>query len=98
MPTATRPSWWGGVLPTLVLPVVVALFTVAGTRWAMFVQPAARPFDALAAVLLLIGPIALVPRRANPPLALLVVAMALAGYLIVGYPVGPIPVAGPASV
>ncbi|MDN5918715.1 MAG: sensor histidine kinase [Pseudonocardia sp.] len=93
MPAETRPSWWGGVVPTVVLPVVVAFLMLGGSGFAGFRQPLARPLDAVAVVLLLLGPAALVVRRANPPVALLVAAAALTAYVVVGYPVGPLPAA-----
>ncbi len=93
MPTATRPSWWGGVLPTLVLPAVVAFLTLGSTAFAALRQPAARPLDVLAVVLLVIGPAALVVRRARPREVLAVAAAAVVVYIGLGYPGSPMPAA-----
>ncbi|QJY48505.1 sensor histidine kinase [Pseudonocardia broussonetiae] len=89
---ALRP-WWGGVWPTVVLPLLVAGFTLAGTQWSRWGQPAARPVDALAVVLLLAGPALLVVRRAWPGPVLVLTAAVLVGYLALGYPTGPVFVA-----
>ncbi len=93
VPAATRPSWWGGAVPTIVAPAVVAAVTLVGTRFAGAFQPAARPLDALAVVLLLAGPAALVVRRVRPPLTLAVCVLALGAYVVAGYPFGPVPLA-----
>ncbi|WP_130293133.1 sensor histidine kinase [Pseudonocardia sediminis] len=93
MSATTRPSWWGGVLSTIVAPAAVAAVTLGGTRFAAYVQPAARPLDALAVVLLLVGPAALVVRRVRPPAALAVCVLALGAYVVAGYAFGPVPLA-----
>ncbi|MBP2365249.1 sensor histidine kinase [Pseudonocardia parietis] len=98
MPTDRRPGWWGGVVRTLVLPAVVALLTAGGTAFALQRRywgppgpalPEAVPFDGVAVALLAIGPLALVFRRANRVVALLVTAAAAVIYLGIGYPPGP---------
>ncbi|GAA3234770.1 sensor histidine kinase [Pseudonocardia petroleophila] len=80
--------------PTVLVPLLVAVLTLAGTQWAARAgQPAARPVDGIAVVLLLAGPALLVVRRARPGLVLGLVAAVLVGYLALGYPVGPVFVA-----
>ncbi|MFP5071852.1 histidine kinase [Pseudonocardia nantongensis] len=94
MPTVSRPSWWGGVLRTLVLPAVVALLTAGGTvfgtmrrSWDPPIVPVeGTPIDGVAVALLAVGPLALVFRRSNRVAALAVTAGALVGYLGLGYP------------
>ncbi|MFC4944429.1 histidine kinase [Pseudonocardia sp. GCM10023141] len=93
MPTAQRPSWWGGVLPTVILPLGVAAILAGGTGFARLHQTGARPLDLLAVVLVAIGPIVLVVRRRHPPATLAVAVLALIAYLAFGYPFGPIFVA-----
>jgi signal transduction histidine kinase len=94
MSTATRPGWWAGPLPTLVLPFAVAAFTLLGTFGAARGQPLARPLDALGIALLLAGSAALVVRRWYPPGALGVAALTACAYLALGYPYGPVFLAG----
>lgn len=89
VPTPTRPSWWGGVLRTLVLPAVVALLTAGGTAFALnrpWGGPPGGALDGIGIALLAIGPLALVFRRANRVAALAVTAGAVVGYLGLGYP------------
>lgn len=76
--------------PTSFIAVSVALVQVVGTVFAASRQDGARPLDALAFVLLLAGPAALLLRRRMPVLMLpLTFAVALA-YLLAGYPWGPV--------
>lgn len=87
---------------TLVLPVVVALLTAGGTTFVASRRgagdwsagpfpPDGFPLDRLAVVLLAIGPVALVFRRANRVVALAVAAAAVVAYLGLGYPpAGPV--------
>ncbi len=49
-----------------------------------------RPLDALGVAFLLVGPVALVLRRANRPAALAVTALATITYFLVGYAFGPV--------
>ncbi|WP_170231626.1 sensor histidine kinase [Pseudonocardia kunmingensis] len=93
MRTDVRASWWGGVLPTVVLPVVVGLVTLVGTGFAEQAGTGLRPLDLLGRVLLLAGPAALVVRRWNPPVVFAGVGAVLLGYLAAGYPFGPVPLA-----
>jgi signal transduction histidine kinase len=74
----------------VLLPVAVAVVTVAGTLAAARGQPAARPLDALGVALLLAGPLALAVRRAYPATTLAVAVLAVGGYLAAGYPWGPV--------
>jgi len=83
------PGWWGGARSTVLLPALVAVFSVGGSSFAGWHQTG-RPLDGLALVLLLVGPPALVVRRWNPPVVLGVVAAALTVYLALGYPYGPV--------
>ena len=93
MRTGGRPSWWAGVLPTAVLPVAVAAFTLIGTGFAQQFDTGLRPLDPLGKILLLAGPAALVVRRWNPPAVFAGIAGVLLVYLAAGYPFGPVPLA-----
>jgi signal transduction histidine kinase len=94
MGTAERGGWWAGPLPTLVLPLVVGAFTVVGTFRAAEGQPFARSLDALGIALLLTGAAALVVRRRYPAGVIAVAAAAACVYLGLGYPYGPVFLAG----
>lgn len=74
----------------MALPLAVAAVTVVGTTFASRGQPLARPLDAVGIALLLAGPAALGVRRIQPVAALGLAAAALAVYLAVGYPFGPV--------
>lgn len=91
---AVRNGWWAGPLPTVVLPLAVAVFTVIGTFRAAQIQPFARPLDGPAVALLLVGAAALVLRRRYPAAVLGVGAAAAWVYLALGYPYGPVFLAG----
>lgn len=78
------------VLPAMALPLAVGLFAVVGTTFASRGQPLARPLDAAGIALLLAGPAALGVRRIQPVAALGLAAAAVAAYLGVGYPFGPV--------
>ncbi|WP_132428193.1 sensor histidine kinase [Pseudonocardia endophytica] len=93
MPAATRPSWWGGVPRTLALPAVVAFLTFGSTAFAALRQPYARPLDVLGVVLLVIGPAALVVRRAYPREVVVLAAAAVVVWFGLGYPGSPMPAA-----
>ncbi|TQM38994.1 signal transduction histidine kinase [Pseudonocardia cypriaca] len=80
-------------MPTVVVPVAVAVFTVVGTGFAQRFGTGLRLLDPLGGILLLAGPAALVARRWNPPVVLAGVAGALLAYLAAGYPFGPVPLA-----
>jgi signal transduction histidine kinase len=89
-----RNGWWAGPLPTIVLPLAVGAFTVMGTFGASRGQPFARPIDALGIALLLAGAAALVLRRRYPAGVLGFAAAAAGTYLGLGYPYGPVFLAG----
>lgn len=75
----------------LLLPALAAGFIqVVGSFGAADRQPGARPLDALAVVLLLLGPAALPARRRYPVGTLVAAVAALLGYLAMGYPYGPV--------
>jgi signal transduction histidine kinase len=74
----------------MALPLVVGAVTVVGSTFASRGQPLARPLDAAGIALLLAGPAALGVRRIQPVAALGLAATALAVYLAVGYPFGPV--------
>ena len=95
MTTRSGPAPWGAARSarrwgTFGVPVVVGALTVAGTAGAALGQPAARPIDVLAMVLLLTGPAALLARRRHPPVVVAVAAAAAGCYLAAGYPYGPV--------
>ncbi len=93
-PPQWRPPWAGRPPgrrhPRLVLPVVVGLIQVFGTRAAQHNQPTARPLDLLAYALLLVGPAALAFRRAHRIPVLVVALAADLLYFLLGYAYGPI--------
>jgi signal transduction histidine kinase len=93
MRTGWRPIWWAGVLPTVVLPVAIAVFTLVGTTFAQEFGTGLRYLDVLGRLLLLAGPAALIFRRWNPPVVFAGVAGVLLVYLAAGYPFGPVPLA-----
>jgi signal transduction histidine kinase len=93
MRTGGRPSWWAGVLPTVLLPLAVAVFTLVGTTFAQEFGTGPRHLDLLGKLLLLAGPAALVVRRWHPPAVLAGIAGVLLIYLTMGYPFGPVPLA-----
>jgi signal transduction histidine kinase len=76
--------------PTAVIVVVVAVIQVAGSAFASSRQPGHRPLDAVALVLLLLGPAVLAFRRRAPLVMLPVAAGATAAYLALGYAWGPV--------
>jgi signal transduction histidine kinase len=78
-------------LARLVVPGLVAGgIQLVGSFGASMRQPAARPLDAVAVVLLLAGPVALLARRRFPVATVAVTAAAMLGYLAAGYPYGPV--------
>jgi signal transduction histidine kinase len=93
MGTGEPRSWWAGVVPTVVLPVAVAVFTVVGTGFAQRFGTGVRLLDPVGGILLLAGPAALVARRWNPPVVFAGIAVVLLAYLAAGYPFGPVPLA-----
>ncbi len=81
------------MVPTVVLPLAVAVFTLVGTGFAQQYGTGLRMLDVLGRVLLLAGPLALVVRRWNPPVVFAGIAGVLLIYLAAGYPFGPVPLA-----
>ena len=72
------------------LPTVVGVIQIMGTRFASFRQPDRIDLDALGIVLLAIGPVALLWRRRYPVVALGLTLASTLGYLLLDYPRGPI--------
>ena len=74
----------------MVGPLLLAVFQVVGTFGAARGQPERRSLDALAIVLVIAGPLALLRIRRNPVLVLWFVAGVTLVYLLRDYPYGPI--------
>src|SRR6476469_8765647 len=68
---------------------IFAAFLVLGTFGAAHAQPWRRPVDAVAVLLVLAGPVALVLLRRGPRLLVGVVAVLTLAYLLAGCPYGP---------
>jgi signal transduction histidine kinase len=85
-----RPVWWGGVLRTILVPVVVGVVAVGGSAFTSKVLTGFRPLDWLGVLFLLVGPVALVFRRANRPVALAATAAATVTWFLLGYAFGPV--------
>ncbi len=85
-----RPVWWGGVLPTIVVPAVIGFVTVIGSAFASKALPGFRPLDWVGVLFLLVGPVALVFRLANRPVALAATAAATVAWFVLGYAFGPV--------
>ncbi|MFW5472666.1 sensor histidine kinase [Knoellia sp. CPCC 206450] len=83
-PRRVPPGAW------VVGPVVVALLQVVGSLGASRGQPAARDIDALGVALLLVGPVALALSRRWAVPCLVVSGLAVAVWLALGYPYGPV--------
>jgi signal transduction histidine kinase len=77
-------------VPAVVLALPIAFFQVVGTLGASRDQHDRLPLDALAYVLLLIGPAALLLRRRYPVAVLATTLAVTVSYLAIGYPYGPI--------
>jgi signal transduction histidine kinase len=93
--TVNEGEWWGhrGPPPPIrrfLLPFVVGLIQVMGTRFAALRQPDHADMDALGILLLAAGPIALLARRRYPVAVLGFVLATTLGYLLLDYPRGPI--------
>lgn len=71
-------------------PLLLAFVQVFGSIGAAREQPDRRPIDLLAVLLLLAGPAALLWLRRFPVPALWVVSAATLGFLLLGYPYGPV--------
>jgi signal transduction histidine kinase len=85
-----RRTWWEGAGRTLLVPAVVGLLTVLGSIQATRGEGGVRPVDAVAVVLLLAGPLALVGRALWAPGVIPVAATAAGTYLALGYGYGPV--------
>ncbi|MGH2680225.1 MAG: histidine kinase [Actinomycetota bacterium] len=87
--TASSPR--ASLLPDAVLAVGLAVFSVIGTYFAsQQAHPIRRPFDAGAAILVVISSLALVARRRRPLLVVAVVFTATLTYFLIGYEDGPV--------
>jgi signal transduction histidine kinase len=89
-------SQWGGHRsfppqgPGFLLPVVVGVIQVIGTRFAALGQPEHADMDVLGILLVAAGPAALLLRRRHPVAVLGFVLVTTLGYLLLDYPKGPI--------
>jgi signal transduction histidine kinase len=89
--TGTGSSARDSLLVDAVLAVGLAAFSVVGTYFAsQQQQPGRRPFDAGAAVLVVIAALSLVARRRNPLAVVAIVFTATLVYFVIGYKDGPI--------
>jgi len=73
-----------------VLGLVLAVVQLVGTRFAARGQPDREPLDALAVLLLVAGPTALIVRHRFPVPVLWTVVVSALAYMLLGYPYGPI--------
>jgi signal transduction histidine kinase len=90
-PWAGRGPWAAGRPPQVALAVALAVVQLVGSLGAARAQPERRSLDLLAVVLLLAGPVALaLMTRARVVLVTVVVGVATAAYLVLGYPYGPV--------
>ena len=85
-----RAARWPTPWPDFALPLAIALFQVVGSVGAADNQPDRDPLDALAFLLLLIGPAALTLRRRRPSVACAVTLAATLIFIGLGYPYGPV--------
>ncbi|HYX43492.1 MAG TPA: sensor histidine kinase [Acidimicrobiales bacterium] len=81
---------WPAPWPEIALPLAVAVFQVVGSVGAADNQPDRDPLDALAFLLLLVGPAVLTQRRRRPSVAAGVTLAATLTYVGLGYPYGPV--------
>lgn len=85
-----RPGWWRGWQADLAVTLVVGVIAILGTHGAASGQPEREPLDALAYVLLVAGPIALMARHRFPVGVYVFTFGATLAYVLLGYPLGPI--------
>jgi signal transduction histidine kinase len=85
-----RPRWWRGWQADVAVTLVLLIVQILGTHAAAEGQPERTPLDALAYVLLSVGPIALLARRRFPVTIYVVVLSATLLYVTLGYAPGPI--------
>lgn len=83
-------GWLATPLPWLLGVVVLAFVQVGGTFGAAYREPSAHTVDALAVVLVLLGPASLLLLRRRPELLVWTVAVVTLVYLARGYPYGPV--------
>jgi signal transduction histidine kinase len=81
--------WPHASVPSLVLPLVIAVVQITGSHFASENQPEREPLDALGYLLLAAGPAALIWRGRYPVLVLWTVVAVTLTYLLIGYPFGP---------
>jgi signal transduction histidine kinase len=84
---ASRSPWWWFAM---VGPLLLAVLQVVGTFGASQFQPERRDIDVLAVCMLIAGPLALLGVRRYPLQVLAFVTVVTLGYLLVGYPYGPV--------
>jgi signal transduction histidine kinase len=90
MATVCGVERYAGAARLLGPALLAAAIQLVGTAGAATHQLNARPLDALAVVLLLTGPVALLARYRFAVPTLVVTAVVLLGYLAGGYPFGPV--------
>jgi signal transduction histidine kinase len=98
-PAAARAGWYGvwfapgggrrNRLLDLLVAAAIAVIEIAGTIVYSQDEPSRWEFDAFAAIVLIVGPVALLFRRRWPEATLIVAFAAAAGYAATGYPRGP---------
>jgi signal transduction histidine kinase len=91
-PQASNPWWsgWRGWRVDLLIALAVGVVQILGTHGAGQGQPEREPLDALAYMLLVAGPVALLARRRFPVAVYVVAFSATLAYSLIGYADGPI--------
>ena len=85
-----HPPRWPAPWPDLALPLAIGFFEVVGSVGAADNQPDRDPLDAVAFLLLVVGPTALTLRRRQPSVACGVTLAATLTFIGLGYPYGPV--------
>jgi signal transduction histidine kinase len=87
-----RDAWrgWGLGWSPLALALVLAVVQIIGTHLAAHWQTDRKPFDAVAAALLVAGPLALIGKRRYPVAVLWAVSGIALLFMLLGYPYGPV--------
>ncbi|HET8624313.1 MAG TPA: sensor histidine kinase [Gemmatimonadales bacterium] len=88
--SSERPRWWRGWQADLVITLAVGAIQIVGTRAAAQAQPEREPLDALAYLLLAVGPVALMARHRFPVSVYVIVFATTLAYSLIGYAQGPI--------
>jgi signal transduction histidine kinase len=88
--SSERPRWWRGWQADLVITLAVGAIQIVGTRAAAQGQPEREPLDALAYLLLAVGPVALMARHRFPVSVYVIVFGTTLAYSLIGYAQGPI--------